>query len=400
MKNYVTPVFDRRKKVESTGYGKVELLICISTSLKKYIGLKFCNQLEWQAYHHSAELKAQIKMYNEIANRMVEHETELSLDVLNSYLGIEKSKDEEKEKKEKLSSASGFIEFMKEQMDKEKLAAGTLKHKTGIIETISNFGKLCRFADLTPKNLKEFDEYLRNEPMENGKYRTDTTINNYHKVLRKYARMAYEYDFITKNPYDSPLCKFKRGVCAERKPLSEAELKRIQELEITNDKLGKARDLFIFSAYTGLAYIDAQAFDFEKMTEKLGDTYYIDGARVKTGESFFTPILPPAMEVLKKYDYKLPRLSNQKLNDYLHVIEAEAKISKKMTSHVARHSFATLVLAHDVPIEKVAKMLGHAEIKTTQIYAKVRKESIEKHTQSLLASFRPKAKAGRRKHTA
>ena len=399
MKNYVTVVFDRRKKVETLGYGKVELLICFYQTIKKYVGLKFCNAREWQTFHHSAELKAQIKMYNDIVTRKVEHETELSLDLLNSYLGIEKTKDEEKEKKEKLSSASGFIEFMKEQMDKEKLAVGTLKHKTSIIESIASFGKLCRFADLTPKNLKEFDEYLH-EPLENGNYRTDTTINNYHKVLRKYARMAYEYDFISKNPYDSPLCKFKRGVCAERKPLSEAELKRIQELEITNDKLGKARDLFIFSAYTGLAYIDAQAFDFEKMTEKLGDTYYIDGARVKTGESFFTPILPPAMEVLKKYDYKLPRLSNQKLNDYLHVIEAEAKISKKMTSHVARHSFATLVLAHDVPIEKVAKMLGHAEIKTTQIYAKVMKESIEKHTQSLLASFQPKAKAGRRKPTA
>lgn len=387
IKTYVTPVFDRRKKVESMGYGKVELLIKVSTTVKKYVGLKFCNECEWQTYHHSSELKNTIKMYNDIVIRMLDLETEISLDILNSYLGVEKTKDEEKEKQTKLSSATGFIDFMKEQMDKEQLGEGTRKHKKSAIDAIEAFGRLSRFADLTPKNVKDFDEKIRNEKLENGKLRTATTVDNYHKVLKKYARLAFEYDFIAKNPYDSPLCKFKRGVHAERKPLSEAELKRIIDLEITNEKLCKARDLFIFSAYTGLAYIDAQNFDFEKMTEKSGDTYYIDGARVKTGEPYFTPILPPAMDVLKKYNYVLPKISNQKLNDYLHVIEGMVGINKNMTSHVARHSFATLVLAHDVPIEKVAKMLGHAEIKTTQIYAKVMKSSIEKHTQALIQSF-------------
>lgn len=93
------------------------------------------------------------------------------------------------------------------------------------------------------------------------------------------------------------------------------------------------------------------------------------------------------MSVLEKYNFKLPKLLNQKLNDYLHVIEARANISKKMTSHVARHSFTTMILAHDVPIDKLAKMMGHADIKTTQIYAKVMKDSIEKHTQALIASM-------------
>lgn len=387
IKNYVSPVFDRKKTVAKKGYGKVEMLICLSRTIKKYIVVKTCNELEWHTYHHSSELKAKVKMYNDICIRMEDRGEEMTIENLNKYLGIDNERKKEKELKEKLSSATGFIEFMKEQMNKETLVEGTKKHKASIIQAIEDFGKLCRFADLTPKNVKEFDESLRTEVLENGKYRTETTVNNYHKVLRKYAKLAYEYDFIAKNPYDSPLCKFKRGVCAERKPLSEAELKRIRELEITCDKLGKARDLFIFSAYTGLAYIDAQSFDFKKMTEKLGDTYYIDGERVKTGESYFTPILPPAMDVLKKYGFKLPKISNQKLNDYLHVIEAQAKISKKLTSHVARHSFATLALSHDVPIEKVAKMMGHAEIKTTQIYAKVMKDSIEKNTQALIASM-------------
>ena len=93
----------------------------------------------------------------------------------------------------------------------------------------------------------------------------------------------------------------------------------------------------------------------------------IEGVRCVAGSSFFTPILPPAMEILAKYNYKLPKISNQKANDYLHLIESRLSINKPITFHVARHSFATLALTHDIPIEKVAHMLGHKDIKTTQI---------------------------------
>lgn len=119
------------------------------------------------------------------------------------------------------------------------------------------------------------------------------------------------------------------------------------------------------------------------MTEKSGDLYYMDGSRMKTGSNFFTPILQPAMEVLKKYNFVLPKISNQKANDYLHLLESRANINKPLTFHVARHSFATLSLSHDVPIEKVARMLGHQDIKTTQIYAKILKSTIERHSVDL-----------------
>ena len=83
------------------------------------------------------------------------------------------------------------------------------------------------------------------------------------------------------------------------------------------------------------------------------------------------------MEILEKYDFQLPKLSNQKLNDYLKVIKELAKIHKPMTSHVARHSFATLSLTYDIPIENVSRMMGHKDIKTTQIYAKILKKNVE-----------------------
>ena len=84
-----------------------------------------------------------------------------------------------------------------------------------------------------------------------------------------------------------------------------------------------------------------------------------------------------------KYKFQLPQISNQKLNDYLHLIERLAGLRKPMTTHIARHSFATLVLSYDIPIENLARMLGHTNIKTTQIYAKILKTTIERHSRNL-----------------
>ena len=124
------------------------------------------------------------------------------------------------------------------------------------------------------------------------------------------------------------------------------------------------------------------------MTEKINENYYIDGKRVKTGHTFFTPLLPPAMEVLKKYNYEVPKLSNQKANEYLYDIKNILKLNKPLTMHVARHSFATLLLANDVPMENVSRMLGHTNIKTTQIYAHILKSTIDRHTTALTAKIR------------
>ena len=190
---------------------------------------------------------------------------------------------------------------------------------------------------------------------------------------------------IPTDPYTQ--VKFSRGKSKERRPLLEEELTKMRKLKL-DEKTGNVRDLFIFSAYTGLAFCDVMAFDFETMTEHEGKLFYIDGSRLKTGTQFFTPILKPAMEVLKKYHFSLPKISNQKANDYLHIIQAAMKLNKNLTFHVARHSFATLALAHDVPIENVARMLEHQNIRTTQIYAKVLKTTIERHAISLQKAIR------------
>ena len=247
-----------------------------------------------------------------------------------------------------------------------------------MIDALKTYGKIQTYGDLTAKNLMAFDKWLHNGE------RTDVTIYGYHKKLKKWVGELERTEQITRNPYK--MVTFNRGKTKERQPLLESELKNMRDYPF-DGKLERVRDLFIFSAYTGLAFCDVQNFDYQSMTVKEGNLVYIDGNRIKTDTKFFTPILSPAMEVLKKYDYKLPKISNQKANDYLHLIQAQLGIKKNLTFHVARHSFATLALAHDVPIENVARMLGHEDIRTTQIYAKILRTTIERHACNLQSAI-------------
>jgi site-specific recombinase XerD len=243
-----------------------------------------------------------------------------------------------------------------------------------MLKKLREFGGMEKFKDLTPANVIKWDRFLHDGT------RTDNTIFGIHKKIHEYTKRLKDSEMIEKDPY--AYVNFPKGRCKERKPLNEDELLKIRQL-VLSPKLDRVRDLFVFSAYTGLSFIDVMDFNFDKDTIYQNGMYYIEGNRIKTGSCFYTPILNPAMEVLKKYDNKLPHISNQKANDYLHLIEEKAELKKPLTFHVARHSFATLALSHDVPIEDVAKMLGHHDIKTTQIYAKILHTSIERHSVEL-----------------
>jgi len=106
--------------------------------------------------------------------------------------------------------------------------------------------------------------------------------------------------------------------------------------------------------------------------------------RIKTGTKFYTPILTPAMEILKKYDYKFTVPTVQSFNRSLKIIAELIGLKKPLTSHIARHTFATtVVLANDVPIETLSKMLGHTKVSVTQVYAKILNSSVEKHAEKL-----------------
>lgn len=382
-KNYASVVFDRKNQLATKGLGSVEIYVYLGNGQKKYIGIKKCTESEWRYYQHSVQLANEIAMYNAVAEEMAASGEDMTIYNYVNRLGMDNATREKTERAKLIASSTGFLDFMMAQIEKEKIAPGTRMRKDVTHRALKEWGKMNRFAQVNEANIIAFDEWLRTSAE-----RSTVTIHNYHKILKMYTRAACEHGYIKTDPYDSKRCHFERGKYKERNPLTEDELVKVRSLKGLDPKLERARDMFVFCAYTGLAYIDSQAFDFDTMVEQREGTYFIDGSRIKTGNKFFTPILPPAMEILEKYDFNLPHISNQKLNDYLHLVEKIAKLNKPMTTHVARHSFATLVLSYDIPIENLARMMGHSNIKTTQVYGKILKTTIERHARNLSALIR------------
>ena len=151
--------------------------------------------------------------------------------------------------------------------------------------------------------------------------------------------------------------------------LSKDEVEIIKTKEM-NDRLSKVRDCFLFQCYTGLSYADMAQVEESDIRCEQG-MYYIRKARQKTKVVFFTVLDDDAMKLLRKYDFNLPVLSNQKYNSYLKEIGTICNIRFELHSHIARHTAATRLLNQGIPLEIVAKVLGHTTTKMTQHYAKL-----------------------------
>ena len=387
MKN-VKVIFDRRKTVAKTGIGTIDICVYLKEGQRKFESVGSATPEEWEVVAQGREIQAKIKHYEQIINAMLVLGEEMTIEVFNKHACISQSKSKSGSSDENDTrylykgndQRQSFPEFIEDYLDKEGLRSGSRRNIVVVIDSLKKAKMLKTFADLTPVNLIKYDEYLHAQGD-----KSLSTIYNYHKKLHKYTHILWRNEMIPSDPYNH--VQFKRGTHKERQPLTEDELLKLRDAKLP-PKLDRTRDLFIFMAYTGLAYVDMCHFNFKTMAEKQGNTYYINGERIKTGSKFYAPILPPAQAVLEKYNYKLPTITNQKLNDYLHLIEEKLDIHKAMTCHVARHSFATLLLTHDFTLEKTGRALGHKDLKTTQVYAKILPKAIVQQTDKLLTDIK------------
>ncbi|WP_316826107.1 site-specific integrase [Pedobacter miscanthi] len=206
----------------------------------------------------------------------------------------------------------------------------------------------------------------------------------YIKNLKKIIKICLAHGWIIKDPF----ANFKATVkVIDRICLNEQEVKVLEQKYISNERLARVKDIFLFSCYTGLAYIDIyQLKKSEVIVGNNGDRWIISN-RQKTGTPTRIPLLPNAVLILDKYadhpiccdsDKMFPVSSNQKMNSYLKEIADLCAFNIPLTYHLARHTFATTItLLNDVPIETVSKMLGHKDLKTTQHYAKVMDRKVD-----------------------
>lgn len=207
------------------------------------------------------------------------------------------------------------------------------------------------------------------------------------KFFKQVINKAIRAGLITVDPFNGYKISVQR---VDRGFLSEDDLKKMMEKEFASKRLEQVRDIFVFACFTGLAYIDLANLRVDNIQKMFDGRLWIVTHRQKTNTKVTVPLLTPAIKILKKYEGKyldgqlLPIINNQKLNCYLKEIADICGIEKNLTFHLARHTFATtMTLGKGVPIESVSKMLGHTNIQTTQIYARITNEKISHDMENL-----------------
>ena len=281
-------------------------------------------------------------------------------------------------------------EDMRAQVGKE-YAAGTLERYQTSLKLTKEFLKHkynrddIYLLELQYSFITDYEFFLKTV-----RGNSHNTASKYLRNFKKIIRIAVVNGWLDRDPFLAYKCSLRE---VKRHYLTQDELDRIMAKRFPSERLTHVRDIFVFCCYTGLAYADVFKLSSSDISRGIDGEYWLFTERRKTGVSSNVPLLPPALEILEKYeDYAeamngkqlLPVITNQKLNAYLKEIADVCGINKKLTFHIARHTFATTVtLTNGVPIESVSSMLGHKNLRTTQIYAKVVEKKVSADMKAL-----------------
>lgn len=279
---------------------------------------------------------------------------------------------------------------IKELVGKE-YALGTLeRYKTSLKHTKEFLEWKYKVSDIDILKIDhafitDYEFYLRSV-----RNCSNNTAVKYIKNFNKIIKICLANDWIDRNPFSNYKSKIRQ---VERVYLTEVEIQKLMEKEFASERLSLVRDIFLFSCYTGLAYIDVKNLTQSHINIGIDGDKWIFTHRQKTESASKIPILPVTQIIIDKYkdhpkcianNALLPIFSNQKMNAYLKEIAVICEINKDLTFHIARHTFATTVtLSNGVPIESVSKMLGHKNLRTTQHYAKVLDKKVSHDMQIL-----------------
>lgn len=233
--------------------------------------------------------------------------------------------------------------------------------------------------------ITDFEHYLKVK-----QHISHNVVMSYIKRVKRIVVLSVNNRWLSHNPFAAFVCTTKK---VERTELEEEELQVLENKKFKIPRLEEVKDCYLFSCYTGYAFVDAQKLEPGHLVKGTDGELWINTERTKSKIEANVPLLQKALSIINKYknhpqclatNRLLPMKSNQKMNAYLKEIADLCGLEKNLTTHTARHTFATTVtLENDVPIESVSKMLGHTKITTTQLYARVKEKKVSRDMKTL-----------------
>ncbi|QZE15379.1 site-specific integrase [Halosquirtibacter laminarini] len=377
MKARYSYIYNRKNKLNKQGTALIQICVYFKSRQRAYISTGiYIRPEEWNDKDKCiCKNPNSIKMNHQIRslrNRIEDKEMELldrgaclSPQILEEFLLIKQS-----------GNRYDFIQFCENYNKKDNsVTVGTYKARNTGIANIKKHNKMRVWADINLKNIVGFDNYLHKQGYKIA------TIGKQHSYLKLFINAAIKEGYL--NPHENPYMHFK--IC--KKDHSEVpryikpeEIEKIKAVALPYETGELSKDLFLFSCYTGIAYSDVMTLTQENLLE-INNRPVIKKKRQKTKEEFIVPILLLPQHILKKYkdnerETLFPSISNQKYNKNLKRIADAAGIKEKLTTHVARHTFASIFLNSGGRIETLQRILGHADINSTQVYAKIFDETV------------------------
>jgi integrase/recombinase XerD len=373
-------------------------------SLERTVNTLYWDKKE-ECVKGSKELARQLNPYiEEVRYKLTECYRQLQLQskvitsaaVKSLFLGNEK----------KENTLCMLIEYHNVNM-KSLVQHGTLKNYCATAKYIKQFLNQryktddIYLAELNYQFITEFEFFLRTcKPLDTGNPLHHNGIMKHIERLRKVVTLAVKMEWIPKDPFVRYKLRLQK---TEKEFLTSGELAVIENCILHIEKLYRGRDLFVFSCYTGLSYIDLVNLSRSNICIGIDGERWVKTFRQKTDIPFNIPLLPQALSIIEKYKDDpavnhqrrlLPYLCNQKVNQYLKEIASQYGINKHLCFHMARHTFATTVtLSNGIPMETVSKMLGHTKLSTTQIYVHVLEKKISDDMQLLRNKFNTQTKS-------
>ena len=380
----------RRDKTNKRGEAPVFMRLTINgeradASIKRFIEPHAWNSAKGKANEKSRGGKDLNLYLDAISANILRIQRDLELDkkevsaqiILNRYLGKEQS------------DRHTLMEVFRAHNEKCRALSGISLAPATVIRYETTLRLTEEFLQ---KNYKKEDCYLdevTNQFIEDFEFFLKTVRRCCHNTTTKYLlnfkkiiRIALAKGWMKKDPFAQVHFHFEP---VEREFLEKQELKAMLNKEITITRLAQVRDIFCFCCLTGLAFTDVQQLKAEHLVADIHGKIWIRKARQKTKNMCNIPLLDEAQKIIDRYrehpycqtrGVLLPVCSNQKMNSYLKELADICGIRKNLSTHCARHTFATLTLASGATIDNVAKMLGHANVNMTRRYAKVLDSSI------------------------